>query len=60
MVYNKRVKSLKGRIKGVEGWEGEELEGEKKRGGGGGGGLGTGTGALLIITHLFLSPRGLL
>ncbi len=27
MVYNKRVRSLRGRIKGVEGWEGGELEG---------------------------------
>jgi hypothetical protein len=47
MVYNKRVRSLRGRIKGVEGWEGGELEGESKRGGGGGeGGCGTGTGVL--------------
>jgi hypothetical protein len=44
MVYYKRVRSLKGRIKGVEGWDGEELEGENKRGGvwRGGGGLGYG------------------
>jgi hypothetical protein len=27
MVYNKRARSLRGRIKGVEGWEGGELEG---------------------------------
>jgi hypothetical protein len=33
MVYNERVR----RIKGVEGWEGGELEGENKGGGGGGG-----------------------
>ncbi len=48
MVYNKRVRSLRGRIKGVDGWEVGELEGENTRGGGGGGGLGwgTGTGAL--------------
>jgi hypothetical protein len=47
MVYNKRVRNLKGRIKGVEGWDGGELEGENKRGGGGGGGvMGTGTGVL--------------
>ncbi len=39
MVYNKRVRSLSGRIKGVEGCEGGELEGENKRGGGGGRGL---------------------
>jgi hypothetical protein len=32
---------MRGRIKGVEGWEGGELEGENKRGGGR-----TGTGAL--------------
>jgi hypothetical protein len=38
MVYNKRVRSLRGIIKGVEGWEGGELKGENKRGGGGGGG----------------------
>jgi hypothetical protein len=38
MVYNKRARSLRGRIKGIEGWEGGELEGENKRGGGGGGG----------------------
>ncbi len=31
MVYNKRVRSLRGRIKGVEGWEGGELEGRIKR-----------------------------
>jgi hypothetical protein len=48
MVYNKRVRSLWGRIKGVEGWEGGELEGENKRVevGGGGWGCWTGTGAL--------------
>ncbi len=40
MFNNKRVRSLRGRIKGVEGWEGGELEGESKRGGGGGVGLG--------------------
>ncbi len=44
MVYNKRVRSLKGRIKGVEGWEGGELgggEGGRIRGVEvGGGGLG--------------------
>ncbi len=39
MVYNERVSSLRGRIKGLEGWEGGELEGENKRGGGGGGGV---------------------
>jgi hypothetical protein len=42
MVYNKRVRSLRGRIKGVEGREGGELEGENKRGVGGR----TGSGAL--------------
>ncbi len=34
--------SLRGRIKGVDGWEGGESEGENKRGGGvgwGGGGM---------------------
>jgi hypothetical protein len=30
MVYYKRVRSLRGRIKGVEGWEGGELEGDNK------------------------------
>jgi hypothetical protein len=35
MVSNKRVMSLRGRIKGVEGWKGGELEEENKRGGGG-------------------------
>jgi hypothetical protein len=30
MVDNKRVRSLRGRIKGVEGWEGGELEWENK------------------------------
>ncbi len=40
MVYNKMVSSLRGSIKGVEGWENGELEGENKRGGGGVGGLG--------------------
>jgi hypothetical protein len=34
MVSNKRMRSLMGRLKGVEGWEGGESEGEKKRGGG--------------------------
>jgi hypothetical protein len=34
-VYNKKVRSVRGRIKGVEGCEGGELEGENKRGGGG-------------------------
>ncbi len=37
MVYNERVRSLRGRIKGVEGCEGGELEWDNKRGGGGGG-----------------------
>jgi hypothetical protein len=47
MVYQKRVRSLRGRLKGMEGWEGGELERENKRGGGGGGGWGgPGTGAL--------------
>jgi hypothetical protein len=46
MVCNKKVRSLKGRIKGVEGWDGGELEGENKRGGVWGGVMGTGTGAL--------------
>jgi hypothetical protein len=36
MVSNKRVRSLRGTIKGVEVWEGGELEGENKRDGGGG------------------------
>jgi hypothetical protein len=27
MVYNKRMRSLRGRIKGVEGWEGGNLRG---------------------------------
>jgi hypothetical protein len=42
MVYNKKVRSLRGRIKGVDWWEGGELEGENKMvgWGGGGGGLG--------------------
>jgi hypothetical protein len=35
MLYKKRVRSLRGRIKGVEGWEGGDLEGEYKRSGGG-------------------------
>ncbi len=38
--YNKRVRSLRGRIKGVEGWEFGELEGRIRGvevGGGGGG-----------------------
>jgi hypothetical protein len=30
MVYNKRVRSLRGRIKGVEGWEGGELAAKLK------------------------------
>jgi hypothetical protein len=30
MVYNKKVRSLRGRIKGVDWWEGRELEGENK------------------------------
>jgi hypothetical protein len=38
MVYNKRVRSLRGRIKRVGGWG----VGENKRGGGGVGGVGTG------------------
>jgi hypothetical protein len=37
MVYNKSMRSLRGRIKGEEGWEDGELEGENKRGGDGGG-----------------------
>jgi hypothetical protein len=42
MASNKRVGSLRGRLKGVEGWEGGESEGENKRGGGGGVGWGGG------------------
>ncbi len=60
MVYNKRVRSLRGRIKGVEGgrvgsWRGR-IKGVEVEGGG----WGTRTGALWILTQLFLSPRGLL
>jgi hypothetical protein len=39
MAYNKRVRS-QGRIKGVEGWEGEELEGRLRGVEVGGGGCG--------------------
>jgi hypothetical protein len=47
MVYNKRLRSMRERIKEVEGWEVGELEGENKRDGGGGwGGWETGTSAL--------------
>jgi hypothetical protein len=39
MVSNKRVRSLGGRIKGVEGWEGGELERENQNQRDGGGGV---------------------
>ncbi len=57
MVYNRKVMSLRGRIKGVEGWEGGELEGEKRRGGGWWG-EGQEQMCYEFIMHLFLSPRG--
>ncbi len=56
MVYNTRVRSLRGSIKGVEGWEGGELEGKKKSGRGGGGGRQEQV-RFEFITHLFLSTR---
>ncbi len=46
MVYNKRVRRLRGRTKWVEEWEGGELEGEIRGVEVGGGGSPTGTGAL--------------
>ncbi len=52
----KRVRSLRGKIKGVEGWEGGELERENKRGGGGGGVGGQEQVRYEFITHLFVSP----
>jgi hypothetical protein len=47
MVCNKTVGSLRGRVKGVEGWKGGGLGGKEQV-------------RYEFITHLFLSPRGLL
>ncbi len=46
MVYYKRVRSLRGRIKGVKGWERGSWRGRIRGVEVGGGGWGTGTGAL--------------
>jgi hypothetical protein len=59
MVYNKKARSLRGRIKGVDWWEDGMLEGENKRVGWGGGGFGGQEQMRYkFIAHLFLSPRG--
>jgi hypothetical protein len=58
MFYYMRVRSLRGRINGVEGLEGGELEGEIRGVEVGREGGDRNRGVMNSLTHLFLSPRG--